>query len=86
MPPKPENVADAAKDVVELGEDRRVETGADAAAGYGGVPEAIVARTLVGIGQNSVSLSRFLELLLGGFIAGVPVGVIASARVCDRRS
>ena len=38
--------------------------------------EAIVARALVGVGQHRVGLGRFLELLLGGLVAGIAVGVV----------
>ncbi len=40
------------------------------------MPEAIVARALVGVGQDRVGLGRFLELLLGGLVAGIAIGVV----------
>jgi hypothetical protein len=56
-----EDVAEAAEDVFEARELRRVE--ALRAAADAGVAESIVARPLVGVAEDRVGLGRFLELL-----------------------
>ena len=40
------------------------------------MPEPVVAAALFRIGENGVRLGRFLELFLGGMIAGVAIGMI----------
>ena len=45
-------------------------------AGHAGVPEAIVARALVAVGEHRVGLGRFLEPLLGGLVARVAIRVV----------
>ena len=67
-----ENVAEAAEDVFEAGELRRIESlrAADA-----GVAEAIVARALVAVAEDGVRLGRFLECVLGLLVARVAIGV-----------
>ena len=60
-----EQVAEAPEDVVELGKDRGVEARRSrAAARDGGVPETIVARSLVSVRKNGIGLGRLLERLL----------------------
>ena len=51
-----------------------------------GVAEAVVGRALLGVGEDGVGLGRFLELLLGGLVARVAVGVVLAAPACGRRS
>ena len=60
----------------KLGEDRRVEAAGAAARRDRGMAEAIVARALVGVGEHGVRLGRFLELLLGGLVARVAIGMV----------
>jgi hypothetical protein len=72
---EPEDVAEAAEDVAEVGEHRRVEALARALV-HAGVTEAIVGRALVAVGEDGVGLGRFLELLLGGVVAGIAIGVV----------
>ena len=70
---EPEDVAEAAEDVFEAAELRRIEplrAVADA-----GVAEAIVAGALVAVAQDRVGLGRFLELLFGRLVALVAIGV-----------
>ena len=38
--------------------------------------EAVIARALLGVGQDGVGLAAFLEALFGARIVGVSVGVI----------
>ena len=73
---------DVSQDVREVGEDRGVE----AAAGRSGlVPEAVVALPLVGIREHGVRVGRLLELLLGGAVARVAIGVVADGQLAIRR-
>ena len=80
-----EDVAQAAEDVLEAGEDGRVEAAGGGAA-EAGVAEAVVHVPLVGVGEHRVGLGRFLELLLGRLVARVAVRVVLAARACGRRS
>ena len=41
-----------------------------------GMAELVVCRPLLGIAENGVGLGEFLEALLGGFVAGILVGMI----------
>src|SRR5688572_17056477 len=68
-----EDVAEAAQDVFEAGEDARIEAGA---AAEPGVAETVVHAPLVGIGQDGIRLGRFLELVLCVLVAVIAVGVI----------
>ena len=72
---EPEHVAQAAEDVAEVGEDRRIEAGAGLRR-HAGMAEAIVAAALVGVRENGVRLGRFLEFLFGGVVAGVAVRMV----------
>ena len=73
---------DVSQDVREVGEDRGVE----AAAGRSGlVPEAVVALPLVGIREHGVRVGRLLELLLGGAVTRVAIGVVADGQLAIRR-
>ena len=47
-----------------------------AGAADAGVAEAIVGRALLRVGEHGVRLGRFLELLLGGLVAGIAVRVV----------
>jgi hypothetical protein len=69
-----EDVAQAAEDVLEAGEDGRVEAGRRGAA-KPGVPEAIVHVPLVAVGEHGIRLGRFLEALFRRLVPGVPVGM-----------
>ena len=84
-PPEAEEVADAAEDVVELGEDRRIESSGTArGAGHGCVAEPIVARALIRVGQHRIRLGRLLERVLGGLIARIAVGMILQRELAIR--
>ena len=80
-----EDVAEAAEDVLEAGEDGRIESAGRRAAerrrGRSGrtVP-------LVGVGEDGVRLGRFLELLFGRLVAGIAIGMVLAARACGTRS
>ena len=50
--------------------------GPPAAPANAGVPEPVVARALVGVGQHGVRLGGLLELLLGGLVAGIAIGMM----------
>ena len=64
-----------AEDIAEILEDRRVEPSSTSRPPEPGVSEAIISRTLVGIGQHRVRLTHFLEFLFGIGIVGIPVGM-----------
>ena len=70
---KAENVAEAAEDVLEAGELRRIE--ALRAAADAGVTEAVVARALVAVAEDGVGLGRFLEFLFGASCRPVAIRV-----------
>src|SRR6266540_1710286 len=75
--PEPKEVAKAAEDVLELGEDRRIDARrARADAGHGRVTESIVPRALVPIGEHRVRLGRLLEPLLRRLVAGIAIGMV----------
>src|SRR5262249_53631981 len=73
--PEPEEIAEAAEDVLEAGECVWIEAPrahpADA-----GVTVPVVRRALLRIAQHGVGLGRFLEPLFRLWIAGVLVGVV----------
>src|SRR5688572_13122004 len=71
-----EDVAKAAKDVLEPREHRRIEAAGRGAA-QAGVAEAVVHMPLVGIGEHRVRLGRFLELVFGRLVSRIPVGMVA---------
>ena len=73
---------DVSQNVREVGEDRGVEAGA---ARSGLVPEAVVALPLVGIREHGVRVGRLLELLFGGAVARVAIGVVADGQLSIRR-
>src|SRR5215510_16552340 len=68
-----EDVAEVAENVLEAGED----TGVEPARGrrHSGVSEAVVHRALLGVGQDGVRFGSFFELVFGGVVARVFVGV-----------
>ena len=71
-----------AEDVVEIVEHRGVESAIAArAAGNSGVTEAVVARALLGIGENRVGFAAFLEALLGRRIVGIAVGMVLQSEL-----
>jgi hypothetical protein len=57
---------------VEIG-DARLTTGA---AGHAGMAEAVVSLALVGVAEHGVGLRGVLEVLLGRFVARVPVRMV----------
>src|SRR6266850_79549 len=64
------------EDVLEIGEDLRVEAAETLGAAEAGMAEPVVAGALLLVGQDGVGLGRFLELLLGVLVAGVAIGVM----------
>src|SRR5262245_16780824 len=71
---KAEDVSEPAEDVLEPGEGARIET-AGCSAAETGVPEAVVHVPLVGIDEDRVGLSRFLEAFFRSRIAGIAIGM-----------
>ena len=70
-----EDVTEPTENVLEPGKHIRIEaTGGRTAKAR--VPEAVVHVALVGVGQDRIRLSRFLEGLLGGSVARVAVRVV----------
>src|SRR5258707_448827 len=67
---------EVAQDDGKVREDIGIEAGAAAGPGarHAGVAKAVVARALLRVAQHGISLRRFLEAVLGGLIAGIPVG------------
>ena len=79
-----EHVAEAeevAEYVLDAAEPLRAPARARRSARDARVSEAVVARALLGIGEDGVSLSRLLELLLGLLVAGVFVRVVADCEL-----
>src|SRR5262249_37723989 len=70
--PEAEDVAEAAEDVLEADEGRRIEPGA-ALRAEARVTEAIVGRALLRVRQHGVGLRRFLELLFGVLAALITI-------------
>src|SRR4051812_1369789 len=70
-----EDISETTEDVLEAGEDRRIEA-ARCRAAKPGVPEAVVHVPLVGVCEHRVRLGRLLELLFGRLVAGIAVGVV----------
>src|SRR5262245_66187997 len=68
-----EDVAEVAENVLEASEG----TGVEPARGrrHAGVPEAVVHRALLGVGQDGVGFGSFLELVFGRVVARVLVGM-----------
>ena len=68
---------EVAEDIAEVAEGFRVEAGLPA----GGAADALVAEAVVGgaflgVGKDAVGFGGLLKLLLGRFIARIPVGVV----------
>ena len=79
-----ENVAEAeevAEYVLDAAEALRAPARAGRRRRDTGVAEAVVARALLGVGEDGVSLGRLLELLLGLLVAGVFVRVVADGEL-----
>src|SRR5205085_6298862 len=80
-----EHVAEAeevAEYVLDAAEPLRAPAGrAGRRSGDSGVAEAVVARALLGVGEDGVGLGRLLELLLGLVVAGVLVRVVADCEL-----
>ena len=70
-----EDVAEAAEDVLEPGEDVGVEAAGGRAA-QAGVAEAVVHVALVGVGEHRVGLGRLLEQVFRLLVAGIAIGVM----------
>jgi hypothetical protein len=64
-----------AKDVVEVLENSGVESGWGRCSTYSGVAKAVVHAALFGVGENRVSLTAFLKLILGIRIVRIAVRV-----------
>src|SRR5579872_4062857 len=65
-----------AEDVAQVHCARKTAKAARPASSDTRMPKTIIRSPLVGVAQHLVGLARFLELLLGGMIAGVPVWMI----------
>ena len=80
---EPEEVAE---DVGEVREDVRVEAGPARSTGarHAGVAEAVVPRALVGVAQDGVGLGGLLELLFGGRVALIAIGVVLQRQLAIR--
>ena len=78
-----EDVAEAAEDVFEAGEDGGIESAAGRRC-YARVAEAIVGGALVGIGEDGVRLGAFLEALFGLVITGVAIRVVLQRELAIR--
>jgi hypothetical protein len=74
------DVPQATEDVLETGEDIRIEAGGGGAA-EPSVTEAVVHVALVGVRQDGVSLGRLLELLLGRVVARVAIGMVGQRKL-----
>src|SRR5580704_13295418 len=74
-----EHVAESeelAEDVAEVLEDRRIEACGLTSATESGVSEAVVGRSFVGIGEDGVGLTHFLEFFLCVRIIGIAVQMV----------
>src|ERR1051326_527344 len=72
-----EHVAENVGEIAELGEHRRVESGARARGGADALmAEPIVQIALLGVRQHGVRLGALLEFLLGGLIARIAIRVV----------
>jgi hypothetical protein len=71
-----EHVAEDVREVAELGEDRRIESGTAGRGGAdAGVAEAVVETALLRVGEDRVGLRALLEFFLGELVARVAVRV-----------
>jgi hypothetical protein len=80
---KAEDVAEAAEDVLEAAERVRIESAGGRAA-KAGMPEAVVHVPLVGVDEYRVRLGRFLEALLGFFVARIAVRMVLERKLAVR--
>ena len=74
-----EDITEDVAQITEVAEtvSAAVAAGAGAVVGiHSGMTELVIAGALLIVGQDFVGLTQFLELLLGGLVAGVPVRVI----------
>src|SRR5262249_35026576 len=67
---------DIAKDVAEIRERRRIEAREARSAVDSGMAELVIALALIGVDQNTVGFSTFLELLLRVRVPGIAVGMV----------
>ena len=65
-----------AEDVLHVDEVRRIESATAAIAGNARMSEAVVARTLLAVGQHRVRFAAFLELLFRFRIVRIAVGMV----------
>src|SRR5262249_44340382 len=68
------------KDVFEVGKIKAAGKAGPALL-EGGVTVAVVLRAFLRVRQDLVGLGQFFEFLLGGFVAGVPVRMVAQGRL-----
>ena len=67
---------DVAENVAEIGKDVGVESTETAGAANSGMTEAVIAGALLGVAEDSIGFSSFLELLFGFRVTGIAVRVI----------
>ena len=72
---------DVAEDVAEVHLLEAALRGAGATGGEGVVAVTVVGGALLGIAQDAVGLAALLEALLGGFVAGIAVGVVLQGKL-----
>ena len=71
-----------AEDVVEIVEHGGVESAVAAwTAGNSGVTEAVVARALLGVGENRIGFATFLEALFSARIIGVAIRMVLESKL-----
>src|SRR6185312_10765488 len=81
---EPEDVAEAAEDVLETGEDVRIEPPRAGRARDARVSEAVVCGALVGVREDRVRLRALLESLFRLVIAGIAVRVVLQRKLSVR--
>jgi hypothetical protein len=67
---------DVAEDVAEILEDGGIESGRSSTAAHARVPEAVIQRSLLAVGEDCVRLCNLLELLFRVRIVGVTVRMV----------
>ena len=85
-PAEAEDVAEAPEDVLEVGEDRRVEALSASGRGtaYARVSEPVVARAFVLVAQNVVGTANFLKGLHGLWVVGMGIRMVLFREVAER--